>query len=84
MGSILHVAIRDQFALDHPQEGRRHNRAPVMPSAPFGQLLSQFEHHLQFRIHDGRMGMQRSPVRMRKCVTVTCNQEDKWDDATEK
>lgn len=43
----------DQFALDHPQEGRRHNRAPPMPPAPLGQLLSQLERQAELRIHDG-------------------------------
>lgn len=61
MGSILHVVIRDQFALDHPQEARRHDGAPPVPSA-FGQLLLQLEHQFELRIHDGRLTMQRSPA----------------------
>lgn len=62
MGSILHLVIRDQFALDQPQEGRRHGRAPLVPSASFGQLLLQLEHQFELRIHDGRLTMQRSPA----------------------
>lgn len=60
MGSILHVLIQDQFALDHPQEGRRRDRAPSVPPAPFGQLLLQLEQQFELRIHDGRLTTQRS------------------------
>lgn len=51
---VVCVKFRHQLALDHPQEERRHSRAPLTPSAPLRQLPSQLKDHLHLRIHHGK------------------------------